>query len=102
MKEIVLEVSRLVRKVELGRENRAFSRGLDLDVKMSGPAGVEAGHDGSERVVSLGIREQVAAQAETLVVVFALIVGMPQIDESACHRPARARQHATGQLHRPA
>jgi hypothetical protein len=50
-------------------------------------ARIEAGHDGAEAVAPLGVSKDVAAQAETLVVIFAVVVGLPA-----------ARQHPAGEL----
>src|SRR5450755_2789508 len=76
VKEFVGEIRLFVGEIELGGQHRSFRR-LDLYVIVPRAAGIEAGHDGTEGVTPLGVGKDVAAQAETLVVVFAIVVGLP-------------------------
>src|SRR5882762_8657297 len=101
MKELVSAILRLIRKIELGRQHRPLRR-LDLDVIVAGAPGIEARHDGAEGVAPLCVGEDVAAQTEALVVVFAAGVGMPQVNQRICDRAARAGEYHARKLDRAA
>ena len=66
----------LVGEIELGGQHRSVRR-LDLYVIVPRAARIEAGHDGAEGVAPLSVGKDVAAQAEALVVIFAVVVGLP-------------------------
>jgi len=61
---------------------------LDLEMEMTGTAGVERGHDSVEPPASLSISELMSAQAEPGTVIVAVFVGMPDLDEGPRERPA--------------
>src|SRR4029079_13429478 len=58
---------------------------------------VRARQDRLQPVVAVRVRELVAAQADTGVVVHAMFVRLPQIDSSAANRTAPARQDVTAE-----
>src|SRR5215467_9526429 len=99
-KEAIAPVHRLVRKIELGRE-QALLRRLHLDVVVAGAAGVERRQDGAEAVAALHIGEHVSAIAKAGIVVFAALVGVPQVDERLRHRPAGAAEDLAIELDQP-
>src|SRR5262249_55283851 len=74
-------------EVELGRQHRAL-RGLYLEVKMTGPPGIDAGHDRLQAIAALVVGELVTPQAIAGVVVVAAVVGVPDVDQRARHRLA--------------
>jgi hypothetical protein len=63
---------------------------VNLDVVVSRAAGIEAWHDGAEREATFSVGENVATQAVTGVVVIALIVSVPQINDGVSDRAAGA------------
>ena len=67
---------------------------------MPRPPGINGGDDGEKPVASIRIRKHMATTAKSLIVVIAVAVRMPQIDNSATDRPAGARQDATGNFDR--
>ena len=81
----------------MGREYRLL-RSLHFDVIVTGAAWIKGGQDGAETITTLGVSKEVSAIAEAGIVVFAALIGMPQIDEGSLHRPARARQYLTVDL----
>src|SRR5262245_5531453 len=90
--EAVAGVLRLVREIELRGEQLAAGR-QHLEVIMTRAAGIESRKDGAETVAALRIGEDVAAVAEAAIVVFAGVVGVPEIDKDTLHRLAGAREH---------
>src|SRR5499426_4519692 len=97
--QAVAAVLRLAGKVELRRQHAAAGR-LHLHVIVARAAFIGAGHHREEAVAPLGVGELMAAQAETGIVVVAGVVGMPEIDQRACDRPAAAREHEADKLDR--
>src|SRR5260370_40031270 len=78
--QAIAPVRGLVGKIELRGEHRPL-RSLQLDVIVTGAAGIERGHDGAEAIAALAIGKEVAAIAEAGIVVFAALIGVPEIDE---------------------
>ena len=68
---------------------------------VAGAAGVERGQNGAEAVAALGIGEQVPAIAESGIVVRAVLVGVPEIDERARKRAAGASENLSAQFDQP-
>src|SRR5262245_11487534 len=96
-KQAVGAVLGLARKVELGGEHAAARR-LDLDVEVARAPRIGTGHDRAKAITARGIGVLVAAQPEALVVVVALLVGLPEVDQGARHRPAVSGQHHAREL----
>ena len=65
-------------------------RSLHIDVIVARPARIKGGWDGAEVIATFGVRKDVSAIAVATIVVFAVLVGMPQIYEGSFHRTARA------------
>src|SRR5262245_6116854 len=86
----------LAGEVELGRQHRVPG-GLDLDVEMASAARVDARHDGLEAVASLLVRELVATEPEAPVVVLALGIGLPDVEQRSRDRHARGGEDRAGQ-----
>lgn len=63
-------------------------------------AGIEARHDSMEIKSALIVGENVAAQAETGVVVIAFTIRMPEVDQCAGYRAARACEHVARKIDR--
>jgi len=82
MKKLVPGISDFRRKIEL-RGQEASSRALDFEMEMACSAGIKRRYDGVEPPAPLGIGKLVAPQAETDAVVVAVLVGMPDLDETA-------------------
>ena len=85
----VAVVAGLTRNVELGGEHRAVAA-LHLDVEVRCPPRIAARDDGVERPTPSGVGELVAAQPEAVVVIAAVGVGVPQLDQGGRLRPAGA------------
>src|SRR5437868_2832175 len=73
--QAVAAVHRLVWKIQLRREQRPLRR-LHLHVVVARASRVERRQNGAKTVAPLAVREQMAAIAETAVVVFAALVGV--------------------------
>src|SRR5262249_42594950 len=99
--QAVAGVGRLVGEIKLGGEHRPLRR-LDLHVVVAGAPGIERRQDGAEAVAAGLVGEEVAAIAEAGIVVFAALVGVPEIDQRPRHRPAGAREHHAAELDQPA
>src|SRR6266566_6499605 len=69
------------------------ARCLDLEVIVPRAAGVERRHDGAKAERAVGPSDDMATISETDVVVFALVIGMPEIDHRCAKRAAASRQH---------
>ena len=82
VEEAVAAISRLVREIELGCQNRPPGA-LNLEMNVSCAAGVEARHDGGEPPAAIGVGELVAPQSETSIVVSASLVGLPELYKRA-------------------
>src|SRR2546428_628352 len=91
-KQAITLVAWLVREIELAGEH-ASARRLHLDVDVSRAAGIFRRHDGLEAVAALGVGELVTAVAVAAVVVFAGLVGVPEVEQCARYRLAVAREH---------
>lgn len=92
-KQAVRSISLFVGKIELGGQTWPLSPRLNLDVIMSRAARIKARDDRVEGKASLVIGVHVPAQAETFVVVHAIVVSMPEIDERTWHWAALTCQH---------
>jgi hypothetical protein len=53
-------------------------RSLHIDVIVARPARIKGGWDGAEVIATFGVRKDVSAIAVATIVVFAVLVGMPQ------------------------
>jgi hypothetical protein len=82
-------VGRLIGKIELRRKHRSFWS-LHFDVIVTGAARIDRGHDGAETIATLIIGKDVSAIAEAGVVVFPVLIGMPEVDKRSVDRTARA------------
>jgi hypothetical protein len=89
-------VLRLVREVELRRQDRARRR-LDADMEMAGSPGVETGHDGLQLIASGIVGKLMAAQSIAVIVVGTGVVGVPEIEQRTSDRPAIPGQHEAGE-----
>src|SRR5215210_6696360 len=98
-KQAIAAVVRLAGKVELRRQQPTAGR-LDLDMDVARAPRVGPGHHRAQAIATLGIGELVAAQAKTLIVVLALAVRLPEIDQGPCDRPAIACEHKARNLDR--
>ncbi len=85
-------IARLPREIELGGEGGAAG-GLDLDVNVPGPSRVPCGHDGLEAVMPRIISELVPPQPVSAVVIVAVGVGLPEVQQGATYRLAVSCQH---------
>src|SRR5215469_5701217 len=88
-KQTVGAVAFFIGKIELGSQQCRPGR-LDLYMIVPCATRIETRQNGVEGVVPLGVGEKVAAQAEALIVVFAVIVRVPQINKGTRERPASA------------
>src|SRR5436190_22575965 len=98
-KQAVGTVLRLTREIELGGQH-ATARRLHLDMDMAGAAGIDSGHDAAQPIPPFRIRELMAAQAETGIVVLAFGVGLPEIQQRARERFGGAGQDQSDQVDR--
>src|SRR5882762_7472419 len=89
--ESVAAVARLVSEIEL-RGQDALSRGLHLDVDMPGAPGVFRRNDGLQPIAPLRVGELVAAIAKSAVVVLAVLVRVPEIEQGIGHGLASGGQ----------
>src|SRR5437899_1178650 len=89
--EAVAAVAGLVAEVELRREN-AFSGRLHLDVDMPGAPGVFRRNDGLQAIAPFGVGELVAATAKAAIVVLAVLVRVPEIEQGVGHGLASGGQ----------
>src|SRR5207302_9076405 len=85
----------LAREVQLGCEDGAVGR-LDLDVDVPGAARIQAGDDGDEPVATAVVGEQMAAQPVAGVVVLAVGVRLPPVEERSAYPLTRRREDGTG------
>ncbi len=67
---------------------------------MRGSAAIFGGADGFEKVPALGIGFLIPAQSETTIVIFAVAIGMPKIDNCAADRLAIVGQDKPDQGYR--
>src|SRR5438270_8282225 len=72
----------LAREIELGGQYAAAAR-LHLDMDMARAAGIDAGHNAAQPIASFGVAELMAAQAETGIVITALIVRLPEVQQGS-------------------
>src|SRR6266446_9925044 len=98
-KQAIGTVLCLTGKIELGGEHAAVAR-LHLNMDMARAAGINAGHDAAQSIAAFRISELMAAQAETGIVVAALIVGLPEIQQGAGERLAGAGEYEANQFDR--
>src|SRR4029077_7950521 len=97
--QAVFGVFRLARKVELRRQQAPAWR-RDPHMEMARAALVGTRHDRAEAVASVSVGAHMAAQPEAGIVVVALGVGLPQVDQRVRYRAARPRQHEADKLDR--
>src|SRR5207302_1275666 len=91
--QAVALVLELVGKIELRGQYPPAGR-LHLHVDMPGAAGIQRRQDRLQAIAALGIAELVPAIAETAVVVVAVFIGVPEIEQRIPRRLAIGRQHA--------
>ena len=101
LKEAITRVRRFVWKIELRGEETA-AQCLNLDVIVPCAAGIDRWRDGTETKSAVGPGGDMAAISEAGIVVFALVVRMPEVDHSAAKRATGSRQHKAGKLERTA
>ena len=101
LKEAIALVRGFVWKIEL-RGEQAAARRLNLDVIVPCAAGIDRRRDGTETKSAVGPGGDMAAISEIGIVVFALVVRMPEVDHGAAKRAAASRQHKAGKFERPA
>src|SRR5262245_25411734 len=89
----------LAREIELGGQHASAAR-LHLHMEVAGAGGVGAGHDAAQPEASVSVGELMAAQAEAGIVVLALVVGLPEIQQRTRDRLAIACEHEAGQFDR--
>ena len=89
----------LAGEIELGGQHAAVAR-LHLHMDVARAAGIKAGHDAAQPIAPFRIGELMAAQAETGIVVAALVVGLPEIQQGAGERLAGAGEHEADQFDR--
>src|SRR5205814_1004198 len=89
--EAVAAVAGLVAEIKLRRED-ALSRRLHLDVDMPRAPGVFRRNDGLQAIVPLSVGELMAAIAKAAVVVFAVLVRVPEIEQGVGHALASGGQ----------
>src|ERR1043166_398811 len=99
--EPVGAVERLVGEIELRREHGPARR-LHLHVDGAGAPLACARDDGAQGEAAGLVGEQMPAQAEAAVVVAALVVRLPYVDERARDRPARSAHDEAGHVERAA
>src|SRR6476660_639363 len=99
LKEAVTLVRGFVWKIELRGEETAARR-LNLDVIVPCAAGIDRWRDGTETKSAVGPGGDMAAISEAGIVVFALVVRMPEGDHSAAKRATGSRQHKAGKRER--
>src|SRR6266581_8443930 len=93
--ETIAAVAGLVPEVELRGENALAGR-LYLDVDMPRAPEVFRRNDGLQAVAPLGVGELVAAVAKAKVVVLAVLVRVPEIEQRVRHRTASGREDLPG------
>src|SRR5829696_9547367 len=67
---------------------------------MARAAGINAGHDAAQSITAFRIGELMAAQAEAGIVVAALVIRLPEIQQGAGERFAGATEHEANQFDR--
>src|SRR5262249_6527081 len=92
--ETVVAVAGVAGKIELRGQDPA-ALWLDLQVVMACASGVQGRHDAFEMVAPLAVGELVPAVAVAAIVVLAVLVGVPHIDQRVCERLALRRKHAS-------
>ena len=99
LEKTVARVRWFVGKIEL-RGQETAARRLDFDVIVPRAARVDGGHNSSKAVCAVGSGDEMAAISKTDVVVFALLVRVPQIDHCSEKRAAASGQHKAGKFSR--
>src|SRR5258706_219176 len=83
----------LAGEVELGGEHAAVP-GLDAHVDVPRAAGVEPRHDGRELIASFRVGELVAPWPEPRIVVLAMVVCVPEVEQRPGERLAAPPENA--------
>ena len=99
--QIVTAIRWLVGEIEL-RGEEAATRGLNLNVVVSGAARVDLRHYGAKAECTVETGNNVATISKAGAVVLALVISVPEIDHRAAQRPAAARQNKAGEFDCPA
>jgi hypothetical protein len=84
-----------LREEEL-RGDRSSVRRLHFDVDMFRAAGIESGHNGRQLIAAIRIGKLVTAQGVAVVVVIAVCVCLPEIEQGVRDRLAIGCVHVTG------
>src|SRR5262249_29648285 len=74
------------------------ARRLNLDVIVPGTAGVDCWHDGAKAERAVGAGDDMATVSEPDIVVFALLISVPEIDHRSAQRSATPGQRKAGQF----
>jgi hypothetical protein len=101
LKQAITQVRWLVGEIEL-RGEQAAARRLNLDVIVPCAAGIELRHDGAKAKSAVEPGGDMATISETDIVVFALVISMPEIDHRAAKRATASRQHKARKFERTA
>jgi hypothetical protein len=91
LKQAITQVLWFVGEIEL-RGEQAAARRLHLDVIVPCAAGIDLRHDGAEAKSAVEPGGDMATISKTDIVVFALVISMPEIDKSAAKRSTASRQ----------
>jgi len=73
---------------------------VNLDVIVPGATGIKLWHDGAETKRALESSGDVATLSKADIVVFALVISMPEIDHRTAKRPTASRQHKARKFER--
>ena len=99
LKQAITQVRRLVGEIEL-RGEQAAARRLNLDVIVPCAAGIELWHDGAKAKSAVEPGGDMASITETDIVVFALVISMPEVDHRAAKRATASRQNKARKFER--
>jgi hypothetical protein len=92
LKQAITQVRWFVGEIQLRGEQTAARR-LNLDVIAPCAAGIELRRDGVEAKCAVEPGGDMATIAETDIVVFALVISMPEVDHRAAKRATASREH---------
>ena len=101
LKQVITQVRWFVGEIKLRSEQTATRR-LNLDVIVPCAAGIELRHDGVEAKSAVEPGGDMATITETDIVVFALVISMPEIDHRAAKGATACREHKARKFERTA
>src|SRR5215470_537315 len=90
--EIIDKVAGLAGKVKLSRQDRSLRR-LDFQVVVARAARIEPRHYRSKPVSAVLTRVQVTAVAKAGIVVVAILISVPKVEQSTWYRAAASREN---------